>query len=161
MKKQLLLLIISSLLVAETSGQYWYSKYYGDKELSELNSKELSLLYEKSNSVAHAGLILTIAGSASSVIGLSVLYFTAMRDIFTWDYSGDARYSIASLAAIVGSGVTVAGIPTWIIGAQRRKMISDVINSKEPVALIQIVPSIQYNHYSHGYSSGLKLCIIF
>jgi hypothetical protein len=161
MKKQLFLLIISSLLVAETSGQYWYSKYYGNKELSELNSEELLFLNQKSQTTARAGSIMTIAGAATGVISLSVIYFSAMADLMTWEYSGDAKYDAAFAVCLLGTGMYVIGIPTWIIGAHRRKTISDVIDSQEPGALLQITPSFQYDHFMHGYSSGLTFSITF
>lgn len=161
MKKQLFLIIISSLLAAEASGQYWYSKYYGNKELSELNSQELSLLYEKSNSAANTGLILTIAGSAVAVSGIYFGYIRLIKDIGDWEYSGDAVYDLAGLAAIGGTVMAAVGIPTLIIGSQRRRTIRNVINSQETSAMVQIMPTFQYDDSLHGCTSCFTLFITF
>jgi hypothetical protein len=161
MKMQLFLIIISFLLGVEASGQYWYSKYYGNKELAELNSEELSLLYEKSNSAANSGLILTVAGSAAAFSGVYVMYVRMLKDIAEWDYSGDTVYNLSALAAIGGTVMAAVGISTLVIGSQRKRTIRNVINSQKTSPMVQIMPSFQYDHSLHGCSSGLTLFITF
>jgi hypothetical protein len=106
-------------------------------------------------------LILSLAGSAAAITGISVLYVTMMKDIEHWDYSGDAVYDLSVLAVIGGTVMAAVGVPALVIGLQRKVTIRNVIDSQETSAMLQIMPSFQYDHFSHGCSSGFTLCIIF
>jgi ABC-type phosphate transport system permease subunit len=161
MKKQVFLLIILSILTINTSAQFWYNKYYSNKNLSELNSKELSFLHEKSSQTLNTGVILTIVGSGVTVVGCAIFIYRISHDIGDWDYSGDTFYNIVTIATLTGVVVAAIGIPTLIIGSQRKKTIQNTMNNLQHNALLQIIPSVQYNNTVHGYCTGLTISISF
>ena len=161
MKIQLLLLIMLLSLSLNTNAQFWYNKYYENKSLSELNFKELSFLYEKSSQTANTGLILTIVGSSIAGVGATIFISRITKDLGDWEYSGDTFYNILTIATIAGVAVAAIGIPTVIIGSQRKKTIQNIMNNPLQDAQLQLIPSIQYNNTLRSHCACLTISLRF
>ncbi|MBE0675639.1 MAG: hypothetical protein IH591_13340 [Bacteroidales bacterium] len=159
MKRQVFI-IIFSVLTLNSSAQDWYNKYY-NKSLSEMNSEELSFLYEKSQKTVSTGKILTIAGTGL-VVGAGIWGFTrAVGDIFTLKYSGDSFYAFATIAFCTGLAATTVGVPTFIIGSNRRNTVRKTMNNIQQSAFIQIIPSVRSTNILNGYCTGLTITMTF
>jgi ABC-type phosphate transport system permease subunit len=161
MKIHLLLLIILLSLCLNTQAQFWYSKYYENRNLSELNFKELSFLYEKSNQTTNRGIILTIVGSSMVVVGGSIFISRITKDLGDWEYSGDTFYNIVSIATITGVVVAAIGIPTLIIGSERKKVINNIMKNQTKEISLQIIPLMSYDKSFNNYSAGLLVSLNF
>jgi hypothetical protein len=161
MKIPLLILIILLGLNLNTYAQYWYNKYYENKSLSELNIKELSFLYEKSSQTTNRGIILTIVGSSMVVVGGSIFISRITKDLGDWEYSGDTFYNIVSIATITGIVVAAFGIPTLIIGSERKKVINNIMKDQTKEISLQIIPLMYYNKSFNNYSAGLLVSLNF
>ena len=161
MEKRVFLLILLSVLTINTRAQFWYNKYYINKSLSELNSKELSFLFEKSGQTVSAGTIMTIIGSGITVAGSAVFLYRITHDIGNWDYSGDTFYNVLTVVTLAGVVVAIIGIPTLIIGLQRKKGIEKIMNIQQQETRLQLIPSVQYNNTMRNYCPGLTISLRF
>ena len=161
MKKVLLYFIFLAVFTASTNAQYWYNKYYSDRNLSELNSDELFNLLEKADKTAKNGTILTITGSAAWLMGGASLMGKATTDLLTWDYSGSEGYAMLTLVTITGGVVAIIGIVTLITGKNRQKMIRKSIDFLGQDAQLEMKPSLYYNNITRSYSSGFTITVNF
>jgi hypothetical protein len=160
-RKHIFVLISLFALTFNTNAQFWYNKYYENKVLTDLDTKELSFLHEKAGQTVNTGVILTIVGLGVSVAGGAIFIYKISHDIGNWNYSGDTFYNILTIGTLTGFVVAVIGIPTIIIGSIRKKGIENIMNNTSKAISLQLLPSIRYDNNLNKYYSGLTVSFNF
>ncbi len=161
MKRLVFLLSVLSVLTINANAQFWYNHYYANKNLSELNSKELSFLAQKSSQTVTTGIVLTSVGLGMALTGSAIMIYRFAGDFVNWNYSGDRNYNILSGVILTGVVVTIIGVPTIIIGSYRKMGIEDIINDPKRATNLRLSPSIQYNNVLNNYYPGLTVSLRF
>lgn len=160
-KKQIIILISLFALIYNASGQFWYNKYYNNKTLTDLDTRELSFLHEKADQTVSTGVILTIVGSGVTVAGAAIFIYRISHDIGDWDYSGNTFYNILGIGTIAGLAVAVIGVPTIIVGSHRKKGIEDLMIGEGKEISLQLLPSIGFDKNQKKYYTGLIVSVNF
>ena len=154
------------LLLADSSFGQWYNRYYENKELSALNAQELSFLLDKTGNTKKTGMILTISGITSSVLGSTILIFMAIDDIFSAMSTGETSHSmfyyhLTTAMMIAGPFVMAGGITVWIIGAHRHREIRKAMNNITTDASLYITPIMQFSSIQNPCTVGLSISLRF
>jgi hypothetical protein len=163
--KIVVLLIFILLLTSNSFGQ-WYKRIYENKELYELSSQELSLLFDKSNNTKKTGIILTISGTTSAFAGSALLIFLAIDDIFSAMETGETShpeflYRLTMAMIVAGPFVMAGGITCWIIGAHRNREIRKTMNNLNSGISLRIAPVGQLPAFQNQSSIGLSISLWF
>ena len=152
--KKLFLFLALFLLTTSVLKSQWYTRYYETKSLSELNHRELSLLYEKSNNVKKTGKILTIAGLSTASLSAAILVI-GDADI------SEEFYSFCRGMIIAGSAVMIIGIPIWITGYIRNREVNKMLNFRISDTSLQVSSSLLHSNGSKACSPVLTLSFRF
>ncbi len=164
MKRGVFLLIFWCTLIFNLQGQ-WYNKYYGKKDLSDLNQQELSVLFQKSKNLKNIGRALTIGGIVGVSVGSTALILLSITDIMSSMSTGNSvslvPYNILIGSILAGTVAMIGGIPIWIIGLIRNKEIVKLINHKISGAIIYLRPSLAFNQVKNTYYPGISISFRF
>ena len=150
---------ISAIILLEftftDSHAQWHYKYYENRDLSELNSQELSSLLHKSNNVRKTGIIMTVSGIP--------IFITGCILGVAWSFSGmsSSEEIISTSMTLTGMVAIIGGIPIWIIGQHRKKEIGKMLDTGESDINLQIKPILQYNSFQNSYSPTISIVIQF
>ena len=122
------LLIILLVFVAVNSNAQWYTRQFGVTNINELNKEQLNIAFTQSQKIAITGLVMTTIGIVA-IIGGGITY-----------QIGSEKYAASSTGFhlfnfnnemlvggfLIGGGAlsTGIGIPLWIVGGNRKNIIT-------------------------------------
>ena len=164
MKRGIILLIFGWVFIFSSQGQ-WYNKYYGNRDISDLNQQELSFLNQKSRNLKNIGMALTIGGITSVTISSGALIILLITDILSSMSTGNSAslvpYDIIMATIVTGSAAFIGGIPIWITGHIRNKEIGSEINRRISGFNIHLSPSVAFNQVQNKYYPVLSVSFRF
>jgi hypothetical protein len=160
MKKSIVLIVLIAIFTLSANAQYWYNKYYPDKNLIDLNSDELYSLLEKSNSTYSKGKTICLVGLGITAVSITVIFGNIFADIARWEFKDEEYYGMMILGIMGGAALTIVGLPVLLTGKSRRNTISSRLVSLGLEPYLSIAPELHYNN-NNGYSPGVSLTISF
>jgi hypothetical protein len=164
MKRGVILLIFGWVFICSSQGQ-WYNKYYENRNISDLNQQELSLLYQKSRNLKNIGMALTIAGITYVTLSSTALIILSITDILSAMSTGNPAslisYRIIIVSILAGTVAMTGGIPIWIVGHIRNKEVVTAINSRISGFKIYLRPSLVSNQVQNKYYPAISISFRF
>jgi hypothetical protein len=119
-------ILILCLFIAGQVNSQWYFSQFGVTDMNELNEKQLNLALEQSEKTIGAGQALTAVGLLGTIIGF-VVYTQGLNEIMDMNSDINEGLNKATTGILVATGFgTLAsiGIPTWIVGNNRKNVIN-------------------------------------
>ena len=164
MKRGINLIIFGWVLIFSSQGQ-WYNKYYENRNISDLNQQELSILKQKSRNLKNIGMALTIGGITCVTLSSTAVIILSATDILSAMSTGKPA-SLTSYHILIGSILTgtvalTGGIPIWIVGHIRNKEIVTAIKSRISGFNIYLSASLVVNQVQTKYYPVLSVSFRF
>jgi len=101
-------------------------------QLNELNQDQLNHALTKSIKTINTGKILTFTGVGVSCLGLAIVMGTLLGGIETGTLN-DNTGQAGAIIMCAGGGISLIGIPVWIVGASKKHKITlDLVKFNPP-----------------------------
>lgn len=126
-------------------------KYPGNKYLETASQDELNFYLSKAKYMRSTGKVITLIGIGSLLSGFALI-----------STGKEANGYLGFGMSIIGSGITVFGLPFFIVGSSRTKFINNILNSNDKSGLtMELGPCSLTNYQDQIYNPGISLRIRF
>ena len=118
------LLILLLVFIAVHSNAQWYTRQFGVNDISELNNEQLNIAFTKAEKTTKAGIAMTVIGLPVMIIG-GVMFWNGWNEFLEGDIvGGGMKYNAGALISYAGVLSAGIGIPLWIVGKNRKDIIT-------------------------------------
>ncbi len=156
MKKTALILvfILSFLSIMDAQKYSWHYKQCGVIDINNCTSEEFDCLWVQVKKTANVGMIITIVGTSSIVIG-GYLF----NGLGGGDDQSIVYYGMMVIAGLIAIPV---GITVWIMGAVRKSNLRKTPNYDTfKLGSLKVSPAIGVNQFNNTYNYGVTLSLSF
>ena len=146
--------ILSFLSIMDAQKYSWHYKQCGVIDINNCTSEEFDCLWGEAKMIANVGMIITIVGTSSIVIG---------GYLFNGYWGGDDQ-SIVYYGMMVITGLIAipVGITVWITGANRKSELRKTPNYDTfMLGSLKVSPSIGVDQFNNTYNYGVTLSLTF
>ena len=149
MKKISLIALFTFLLVLTSHSQGVYSK----QNLEQTSLEDLNLHLEKAHKLKKTGVIMSIAGPAGCLAGMTVA-------VLAYAGGSEGEFIAGSFLFLGGFVTTVVGLPILITGSTRVKRVRTAISNHKGASL-NISPGLVYYNKAQNLYPGVRLSVKF
>jgi len=138
-----LILTITTIFIFNCVNAQWYSNQFGVTNMNELNQPQLELALDQADKTIMTGKVLTFTGIGMAIIG-GIVYSAGLNEIVESDLSNMStnKAMAGALVLTAGCGMTGIGIPVWVVGDSRKKVIQIHLQKYEEGNLQGYIPGI-------------------